>query len=128
MPVATEVSPPKPVQWKMPPASLGDEVLFYADLADKNGSPGIVTKLANRTISILDIRSRAEYTGIRHRDDPDVFGNIDLVRSTGGIWGESEKMRRLREMEEAIRDIATQVGECNRIANEALQAVRKRQS
>lgn len=113
-------------QWKMPSVQMADEVLFFSDRNDERGEPAIISRVNSRTVNIVNLTSRAEYTGIRHRDDPDVSENVELIRSTGGVWGESNKMKELKAIRKAVEDLATEVGEAKRMAKEALEASRKR--
>lgn len=115
-------------QWKMPSVEMADEVLFYSDRNDARGEPAIISRVNSRTVNIVNLTSRAEYTGIRHRDDPDVIENIELIRSTGGVWGESSKMKELAAIRKAVEDMATEVGEAKRMAREALDACKRRGS
>lgn len=114
--------PVRSIPFTMPAAEIGDPVLFFSDLTDPHGSLAFVMQANNRSIDLLNMSSHTVFTGIRHRNDPELKTHIDLIVDTGGCWSEAKTTKRLEKVEQALEQLSAEQGKILAALNKAAKA------
>ena len=105
----SNANPNVPVEeFKMPPISIGEMVLWYAHGTKKNEPHvAIVTKLGHRsiTVSIIPLNNRTvtPKEGVRYITDPDAR-MVELEEQ--GAWDYTEQTRVMREVAKTVLSIS----------------------
>lgn len=108
------VSPPKKAPpFKMPHVDPGDVVVWLSDPdADpKTGYIVMVARNQGQCIDAVQLGGRArQLDALRHRNDPMLKENPELLRELGGCWVESTNMLRMNEIETLLSELAAEIG------------------
>jgi hypothetical protein len=120
--VETPSAPATPAKYVPPVVRSGDTVLFFNDRSDQKGGTAIVEKVTGRSLHLRHNESGISYVGIRHRDDPEIKGNPELIRHTGGVWGLTERAVSEVQLTKDIEQLKADVIELRQVIKELLKS------
>jgi len=95
----------------MPSVEPGDTVVLLSSPDDTHGHIVMVNQVNEGSINVTRLGTSLQaLVAIRHRADPILEANPDMIQESGGCWEESSKMIRMREIEKALTEMAREIG------------------